>query len=80
MGASSAGLPTRRLREIEMMNHRIINAAPDMLKALIEIAAFDDEQASERLAAWGSYGSFDEPGSVQIARECLSKFNLGPAR
>lgn len=62
-----------------MLNHRIVNAAPDMLKALIEIAAFDDEGASERLAAHGSYGSFDEPGSVQIARECLARITPLPS-
>lgn len=41
-------------------------------EALIKIAAFHDTSAEERFKATGSYGSFDEPGSVQIAREALA--------
>jgi hypothetical protein len=41
-------------------------------EALRKIAAFDDKDASSMLALTGSYGMFDEPGSVQIAREALS--------
>lgn len=44
-----------------------------MLDALIEIAAYDDRGANETLARSGSYCSFDEPGSVETAREALSK-------
>lgn len=40
--------------------------------ALRQIASFDDAGANERLAATGSYGRFDEPGSVQIARAALA--------
>ena len=40
--------------------------------ALTEIACFDDEAGNRRLAAVGSYGLFDEPGSVSIARAALS--------
>lgn len=39
--------------------------------ALIKIAAVDDMLANDRLATNGSYSGFDEPGSVQIARETL---------
>lgn len=41
-------------------------------KALEDIAAFGDEGANLRLANTGSYGAFDEPGSVQTAREALA--------
>ena len=44
----------------------------DAVKALQLIAAFDDEHASERLRKTGSYGGFDEPGSVRVAREALA--------
>lgn len=40
--------------------------------ALIEIASFDDEVANRNLGETGSYSSFDEPGSVQIARAALT--------
>lgn len=46
-----------------------------MMDALIEIAAYDDHGANEALARKGSYSSFDEPGSVEIARVALSKLN-----
>jgi len=39
----------------------------EMTRALTNIAAFDDAGAEERL-----FGAFDEPGSVQIARDALS--------
>lgn len=39
--------------------------------ALIAIASFDDERADSRLEATGSYGGFDEPGSVQAARAAI---------
>lgn len=38
---------------------------------LTKIAALDDVGANDYLKARGSYGRFDEPGSVQIARETL---------
>ncbi len=46
--------------------------------ALTKIASFDDVGASQRLASSGSYARFDEPGSVQIAREALAprKFSM----
>jgi hypothetical protein len=54
-------------------NAHLIASAPDLLTALIQIASFDDEGANKRLAITGSYGSFDEPGSVQIARAAIAK-------
>lgn len=42
---------------------------------LTKIAAFSDSAASERLKTTGSYSSFDEPGSVQIARHALAASN-----
>jgi hypothetical protein len=44
-----------------------------LAEALRKIACFDDESANERLRRTGgdSYALFDEPGSVQIAREAL---------
>lgn len=48
-----------------------------LLHALEDIAAFDDRLGSDRLAKTGSYGSFDEPGSVEIARTALAKYREG---
>lgn len=48
----------------------------DLTIALTRIAAFDDTGANERLARDGSYASFDEPSSVQIAREALIKAGI----
>jgi hypothetical protein len=39
--------------------------------ALKRIACLGDSGANERLARTGSYSMFDEPGSVEIAREAL---------
>ena len=39
--------------------------------ALTTIAAFDDAGASRHLELNGSYGRFDEPFSVRVAREAL---------
>lgn len=41
-------------------------------EALVKIAAFDDVWSNNRLEKHGTYGSFDEPGSVEIARAALS--------
>jgi len=40
-------------------------------EALTVIAGYDDTTASEKLAKFGSYSWFDEPGSVQTARAAL---------
>jgi len=46
----------------------------DRLRAALQrIAAFDDKLACEKLEKIGSYSSFDEPGSVQIARQALAE-------
>lgn len=42
-----------------------------LIFALHKIAAYDDVGASARLERIGSYSAFDEPYSVQIARETL---------
>ncbi len=39
--------------------------------ALVLIAAFDDKTANSRLDATGSWGGFDEPGAVRVARKSL---------
>jgi hypothetical protein len=44
--------------------------------ALKSIAAFDDDYANRRLRDTGSYGYFDEPGSVQVAREALAALEV----
>lgn len=41
--------------------------------ALTRIAALDDDGANQHLETTGSYGRFDEPGSVQVAREALQE-------
>jgi hypothetical protein len=50
--------------------------APSLRDALVDIACFTDEGANRRLAERGSYSSFDEPGSVQIARAELAKMGV----
>jgi hypothetical protein len=40
-------------------------------KALTKIAAFGDKGACELLKNTGSWGTFDEPESVQVARAAL---------
>jgi len=42
------------------------------VEALTEIAAYDDVWGNKRLEVHGTYSSFDEPGSVQIARAALA--------
>lgn len=54
--------------------HRLAHvqhAAAKYKTALEKIAAYDDTGANARLKATGSYALFDEPGSVQTAREAL---------
>jgi hypothetical protein len=41
------------------------------LKALLRIACYGDLDANARLKSVDSYGWFDEPGSVQTAREAI---------
>ena len=43
-----------------------------MREALKKIAAYDDEGGNHMLKSRGSYASFDEPGSVEIARRALN--------
>ena len=53
----------------------ILTLAEDLreaVKALEEIACFDDQGGTAHLAATGSYGRFDEPASVKIARQALA--------
>ena len=45
--------------------------------ALNQIAAWDDDLANQRLKLFGTYSSFDEPGSVQIARHALPSIPKG---
>lgn len=47
--------------------------ARELETTLREIAVFGDEQANEHLRITGSFGGFDEPGSVEIARTTLSE-------
>ncbi len=48
--------------------------AGGLLAALKRIAAFSDVAASNKLYATGSYSAFDEPGSVEIARDALATY------
>jgi len=52
-------------------NAALIEKAPDLLAALMQIAAWDDRQGNDTLARTGSYAIFDEPNSVRIARQAL---------
>lgn len=56
----------RRLAAAEAENERLRNV-------LREIACFGDYSAEMKLSRTGSYGGFDEPGSVQIARAALQE-------
>lgn len=47
------------------------------MAALADIACFADTGAQERFNRTGSYGSFDEPGSVEKARTAIVKIELG---
>jgi hypothetical protein len=52
----------------------VAGAERDRLRAaLTRIAAFDDTGANVFLESHGSYGSFDEPKSVEIARNALEQ-------
>ena len=53
-------------------NGYLIEAAPDLLAALMQIAAWDDSIANAILVRTDSYSAFDEPSAVKIAREALS--------
>jgi hypothetical protein len=67
------GLPEPQVR----LRDEIVNAlcwawyAQEAKEALKKIAAYDDAAASAYLRATGSYASFDEPKSVEIARTAL---------
>lgn len=43
----------------------------NLREALNKIACYDDTSANRNLAVNDTYSWFDEPGSVQIAREAL---------
>jgi len=49
------------------------DALDAMEMALREIAAFDDVGANRYLDDCGSYGKFDEPSAVRIARDALAR-------
>lgn len=59
-------------------NALLIAAAPDLVAALREIAAFDDALASIHLdESYGEdFGLFDEPEAVRIARAALEKIGV----
>ena len=59
------------LRETDA-NGYLIAAAPDLLAALMQIAAWDDTGGNAILENRGSYAGFDEPDAVKIAREALA--------
>ena len=54
---------------------RVIEERDRYRKALEQIASYDDVSACAHLRMTGSYGGFDEPGSVKIAREALESTN-----
>lgn len=54
-----------------------ITVAVHAQAALRTLAAFDDIEASDHLAKTGSYGRFDEPRAVSVARATLAKFAKG---
>ena len=52
-------------------------AVRDVVEALRSIACFGDEGANRYLAAHNSYGGFDEPNAVSIARAALRRLEGG---
>lgn len=69
---------TDRASAIAAWNRRSSSKRIEELeKALGEIACFDDKPANAHLATYGTFGGFDEPGSVEIARAALSPSNGG---
>jgi hypothetical protein len=64
-----------RIHDAPMPTEHLLDEAAEEITrlraALEKIACFDDLGANKRLTSSGSYGSFDEPGSVRIAREAL---------
>lgn len=58
------------------LTNQIIDMADRLTRyeaALREIGAYTDTHAQNHLYRTGSYGSFDEPGSVEIARIALGE-------
>ncbi len=53
------------------------NAYPKLIEALQEIACLNDIDGNHHLALSGSYGMFDEPGSVRTARATLIEIENG---
>jgi hypothetical protein len=56
---------------IEKYREDALDEAVRFSEALERIACYGDESAGAFLDRTGSYAAFDEPGSVQIAREAL---------
>lgn len=55
---------------IRVVNKRQLQVLVD---GLLKIATYGDIQANNHLKSTGSYGLFDEPNSVQIARDTLKR-------
>lgn len=66
-------VPLEMLIAVRFALPSLAEEAEKLREALRKIAAFDDVGASAYLKNHGSYGMFDEPGSVRIAREALDK-------
>lgn len=49
-------------------------ADEDLVRGMLFLCCFADEAANERLEITGSYGAFDEPGSVEISRGQLLRW------
>lgn len=59
-------VPVGHARGLERENARLRNA-------LEKIAALNDDSANSYLSLTGSFSSFDEPASVEIARAALQQ-------
>lgn len=57
---------------------RRANAHDALVEALVRIGSYGDHTAGRFLHAHGSYGYFDEPGSVEVARSTLQTLGLEP--
>ncbi len=62
-----------RLTQVEAMLDDMKKYAGELETALRRIACLDDKQGNEHLENTGSYGAFDEPYAVEIARKALGE-------
>lgn len=63
--------------QVDVQAKMAVEEIERLREALRKIAAYDDAAANAYLRATGSYSTFDEPGSVEMARGVLEGRNDG---